>query len=1351
MKRYKLYILMIIFFLSLALGRFWEANNKVYSVYVNLNNTPSNIGHHPGIHFKVLNSNEITNLTDNGWAWRLPSLIKMENQTYLKESYNGTSWIWNSVYGNVTAIGSKIDIVPDIQENVFHVFISNMTILQTYNVTYSVIQHWLINFTNPQNIGETVIPEQKLIAEIAVYPLTQNTTKLFGFDAVRVWSGKIFLFYGLIESGANKEAHVYYREWNGTTWIEPIEVWNSGLEFTKIQTAKDLIAEYYSNSNNTIVSLLIIEPGTLYDKGDLCTMVLYNNETLWRYDAVGLELENVGVPDTKVCDIMQDLSSTNNFYITFTLHPHLAIQGGPQVTYATYTPQGGLSWLKKPMFNLTDTGLEDGFFGSVSTHVYLNDTVLTFFVAVEVVLDEERYIYVGTYVPTTEEKRLKFFRGNLAGQPKVLTVSEANISEILWMDSSLGVREVMHGFINISSLTELLAERATNKQSITLHYSATKEDNSIFIAHISYGSLGGTTRKLGYISPGFYDSDKDYLGDFEEANYYSSYNLNITNADTDDDNIVDGSEIFLYNTNPSLNDTDGDFLTDYEELVPGSDGYKTDPLSNDTDSDGVLDGYEYGNSTNPLKSDTDEDGLTDYQELSSAFKSLYPTINPNDSDSDDDSLSDGAEYFTYHTNISNPDTDGDGLEDGSEVLSIGTDPLKEDTDGDLLNDSFEYANSLLDPLDPDGDGDGLLDGEEILTYHTNVSKYDTDGDGLSDYEEVKDPAVTKYGANPLSNDTDNDGINDYKEVKVFNTMANMTDTDSDGIDDYAEIMEYGTSPLTNDTDSDGILDWDELFNSTIRNFGVDPLNNDTDSDGLSDYDEVFVYNTLANTTDTDGDGLLDATEISKDLDPLNNDTDSDGLSDYEELYITKTSPKSNDTDSDELTDYDEIKIYYTNPKSNDTDSDGVLDYQELINYGTNPLTNDTDTDGLDDYFEIHELGTDPRKPDSDDDGLSDGREVLQGTDPNDSDTDNDGLTDFEEINGVNITGLGIRSTDPLENDTDSDGLLDKEEVEIYHTDPTRMDTDEDLLSDYYEVNYSDTSPVKADTDGDGLSDYEEIRIYGSNPAKADTDSDGVGDYIEVKVRNSNPNSVDTDGDFIPDNIDILFPTFPDELLVIIAFMAASLLYAKTYGMFRDWKDDVVAIGLSDLGGTLMTIYPKAFADRYDPALITPAMTGMHQLISEISGKKDVVVLSGALPTILSVGKKSFMWVMVKKAYPRIKKKIIQLHKEIEKKYETEISRFSGLEEEVAPIYEFMAHKIAGEKVKKVKKKKSKKAKKKRPKKKPKKEETEKLVKELKELEPKEEELEELEKEVRKEEIEKEKETKEEGGLDLDLP
>ncbi|RLC68315.1 MAG: hypothetical protein DRI52_09960 [Chloroflexi bacterium] len=128
-----------------------------------------------------------------------------------------------------------------------------------------------------------------------------------------------------------------------------------------------------------------------------------------------------------------------------------------------------------------------------------------------------------------------------------------------------------------------------------------------------------------------------------------------------------------------------------------------------------------------------------------------------------------------------------------------------------------------------------------------------------------------------------------------------------------------------------------------------------------------------------------------------------------------------------------------------------------------------------------------------------------------------------------------------------------------------------------------------------------------------------------------------------------------------------------------------------------------------------------------------------------------MWVMVKKAYPRIKKKIIQLHKEIEKKYETEISRFSGLEEEVAPIYEFMAHKIAGEKVKKVKKKKSKKAKKKRPKKKPKKEETEKLVKELKELEPKEEELEELEKEVRKEEIEKEKETKEEGGLDLDLP
>ncbi|MHA1664793.1 MAG: hypothetical protein ACTSVW_03060, partial [Candidatus Njordarchaeales archaeon] len=1015
MKRYKLYILMIIFFLSLALGRFWETDNKVYPVYVNLDNTPSNIGRHPGIHFKVLNSNGITNLTDNGWAWRRPSLIKMENQTYLKESYNGTSWIWNSVCGNATAIGNKIDIVPDIQENVFHVFISNMTILQTYNVTYSVIQHWLINFTNPQNIGETVIPEQKLIAEVAVHPLTQNATKLFGFDAVRVWSGKIFLFYGIIEQGAYEEVHIYYREWNGTAWNTPVEIGFDSSTDGDL-TAKDLMCEYYPNSNDTIVALFIIEPGAIADTATLHVIALHNNQTLWYQEEEIISLGGMGVKYTDLGGITQDPTSTGIYYIVFTIHPQVSAQGEDRVSYAVYDSSKSsnrLTWdATTVVFYVSDTNLEDAKFGRSSAYAYLNNTEVTLFTAVEVVTEEENYLYIGTYVLSSKGKKIEYFAGNLAKQPKILNVNRTSfIAELLWMDASCGVREAMHGFINMSSLTGILMERATNKQSMMLYYSAVKVNESIFVAHISYGNIGDTTAKLGYISPGFYDSDRDYLGDFEETNYYSGYNLNVTNADTDDDNIVDGSEVFLYNTNPSLNDTDGDFLTDYEELVLGSDGFKTDPLSNDTDSDGVLDGYEYGNSTNPLKSDTDEDGLTDYQELSSAFKSLYPTINPNDSDSDDDSLSDGAEYFTYHTNISNPDTDGDGLEDGSEVLSIGTDPLKEDTDGDLLNDSFEYANGLLDPLDPDGDGDGLLDGEEILTYHTNVSKYDTDGDGLSDYEEVKDPAVTKYGANPLSNDTDNDGINDYKEVKVFNTMANMTDTDSDGIDDYAEIMEYGTSPLTNDTDSDGILDWDELFNSTIRNFGVDPLNNDTDSDGLSDYDEVFVYNTLANTTDTDGDGLLDATEISKDLDPLNNDTDSDGLSDYEELYITKTSPKSNDTDSDKLTDYDEIKIYYTNPKSNDTDSDGVLDYQELINYGTNPLTNDTDTDGLDDYFEIYELSTDPRKSDSDDDGLPDGREILQGTDPNDSDTDDDGLTDFEEINGVNITGLGIRSTD----------------------------------------------------------------------------------------------------------------------------------------------------------------------------------------------------------------------------------------------------------------------------------------------------------------------------------------------------
>ena len=118
-------------------------------------------------------------------------------------------------------------------------------------------------------------------------------------------------------------------------------------------------------------------------------------------------------------------------------------------------------------------------------------------------------------------------------------------------------------------------------------------------------------------------------------------------------------------------------------------------------------------------------------------------------DSDEDGLTDGAEYFVYHTNPGTNDTDADGLNDYGEVVTHLTNPLNPDTDGDDMTDGWEVANGL-NPLIDDGAGDGDVDGlsniQEFL-FESNPQMADTDQDGLADGEEINaglDPAY-----NPL--------------------------------------------------------------------------------------------------------------------------------------------------------------------------------------------------------------------------------------------------------------------------------------------------------------------------------------------------------------------------------------------------------------------------------------------------------------------------------------------------------------------------------------------------------------------------------------------------------------------------
>ncbi|MGQ4834308.1 MAG: hypothetical protein ACP6IS_10500 [Candidatus Asgardarchaeia archaeon] len=583
-----------------------------------------------------------------------------------------------------------------------------------------------------------------------------------------------------------------------------------------------------------------------------------------------------------------------------------------------------------------------------------------------------------------------------------------------------------------------------------------------------------------HTDPKVNDTDHDFIADGPERDWYESHGCeplgdvdndglpNLLDNDSDGDGVLDGLEIFVYNSDPLMKDTDGDQLEDGKEV-----SIETSPTLSDSDHDFIGDFEEINLGLDPNNNDTDNDGLLD------GFEEYVLGTNPNNNDTDGDGLSDGSEYFIYGTDPLVVDTDGDGLSDGAEVFNFNTLPTNIDTDADNISDADELNGWYVtvknssgtytfkvysDPTINDTDGDGLSDGFE-RTFRSNPTCNDTDGDGLSDYDEAAGIIVSGVGivfTDPADYDTDGDGLSDGYEV-AHNSDPTDDDTDDDYLDDGTENA-IGTSTTNPDTDNDGILDGLEYdyLNKTRK---VDPKTHDADGDGTID----ILDNDSDNDTLIDGDELMEYY-----TDPLNNDTDHDGASDSDEILNLKTDPLNPDTDGDGLLDGT-----ITNPNSFNGVGEG--------NVGTQPLDNDTDNDGLLDGEEIivsptgWSTYTNPLNPDTDGDKILDGHELEIYTDPLNFDTDGDGLWDGSEVNGVNVTGfvpqyyeIGPFYTDPLDNDTDNDGLDDGSEVYHYRTDPTNPDFDGDGLTDGVEVLFYNTSPTNADTDFDNVTDYEEI-------------------------------------------------------------------------------------------------------------------------------------------------------------------------------------------------------------------------------------------------------------------------------------
>jgi hypothetical protein len=616
------------------------------------------------------------------------------------------------------------------------------------------------------------------------------------------------------------------------------------------------------------------------------------------------------------------------------------------------------------------------------------------------------------------------------------------------------------------------------------------------------GLEDATETSLG-TDPADTDSDDDGLSDGVEVNTYAT---NPIHADTDNDSLADGDEALTYGTNPLLadthvadsfandavyiswlneDDTDEDGLTNSFEVLTAH----TRPDIADTDGDTLADGYEINSSyTNPLAVDTN---TIDTFANDAVFASYL-----NENDPDEDGLPSSLEIHSTQTRPDVADTDGDTLSDGYEYNTSHTNPKATDT---ITNDTFPndavYA-SYLNTDDPDEDGLGSL--HELQGTYTRPDIGDTDGDTLLDGYEVNSSFTDPLLVDSLPNDP-------FANDAAYASYLNENDADSDGLHNLYELQVSHTRPDLTDTDGDTLGDGYEINTSL-----TDPLLADTNpNDAFAD---DAVYTSFLNQNDPDGDSLASIYEVqTSHTRPDVADSDNDGLNDGYELVTSETNPLDSDSDNDALNDGQEVALG-TNPNLSDTDGDAVSDGQEVV-AGTNPLLpQDIDQDGLADHLEVSTYKTTVGDADTDDDGLSDGYEVaVTLTSPKRSDTDNDTLSDAAEI------ALLPTATDPNDRDCDNDGLLDGWESMIYSTDPWNPDTDNDDLSDGEEIilrwtGFPTISPINShslsltyedsfmvdviDSDGGGIPDRIE-ELYGmdltnaTDDVEGDLDSDGL--------------------------------------------------------------------------------------------------------------------------------------------------------------------------------------------------------------------------------------------------------------------
>lgn len=608
----------------------------------------------------------------------------------------------------------------------------------------------------------------------------------------------------------------------------------------------------------------------------------------------------------------------------------------------------------------------------------------------------------------------------------------------------------------------------------------------------------------------FIDSDNDGLPDYWE-NQYGGF---LDNDGDEDIDLVDNYNEYLNNTNPTLSDTDNDQLSDYEEIFV----YFTNPLKNgDTDGDGIMDGDEINiYNTSPSKADTDADKIPDGWEID---HSLNPLVADGLIDNDGDLITNFEEYFIGSDPFDNSTptvVDGSAAPDINQLFTTSQKRVV------LLNAGTYNVDTLIIPsgnilkgADPDTTvliGNAVSPTIDIQRSTGVIVKNLTIKNGAPGINNFESSAAI---INCQLTDNTNSGVHiSYAVDKnyILNTDFYLNQaTVGGGLFIRSSAPEIINAAIyKNNAQTAGAI-WVE--SSGINSPGPDIVhcnivNNTAATTGGIHIETVNTNMSIRNTVIWgNGEDLYGSTAQSVsfcniedgDFSGQNNNISVDpgfGAPLFGRFHLKHTSPMIDAGDSD---------ILYPVDLHNENRLIG-----SNVDIGIDEFL-DADLDTLGDIWESTYGGDFSAASDDDTDTLTNDIEYAYFTDPTLSDTDADGLSDAEEINGL-LYGLTIIYTDPLVSDMDKDGLTDGDEINVYGTNPTNSDTDDDGLDDAWEVTYSldpTSDDATQDLDNDGLTNFEEFRLESepnnnASPITIYVDSDSGSSYPGQKFASLSP-------------------------------------------------------------------------------------------------------------------------------------------------------------------------------------------------------------------------------------------------------